>query len=124
MKIVIPVEGNNIESKVCISFGRAPYFLVYDTNTKESTFIDNNAAASQGGAGIKAAQAIVDSGAEALITPRCGENAAVVLKAANIKLYKSMNDVIADNINAFNNATLSLLNEIHPGFHNHGGLAK
>lgn len=124
MKIAIPVEDKSIESKVCISFGRTPYFLIYETDTKESNFLDNSAAASQGGAGIKAAQAIVDSGALALITPRCGENAADVLKAANIKLYKTTNDVIEDNINAFNDGTLSLLSEIHAGFHNHGGPGK
>ncbi len=70
-------------------FGRAPYFMIYDTETKKSDFLDNSAAASTGGAGIKVAQAIVDSKANALLTPRCGENAADVLKAADIKIYKT-----------------------------------
>lgn len=117
MKIAIPVEDKAMESRVCISFGRTPFFLIYDTETNSSVFLENSAAGSQGGAGIKAAQIIVDSGANAIITPRCGENAAAVLKAANIKLYKTVNDIIADNIKAFNEGTLSLLNEIHAGFH-------
>ena len=79
MKIAIPVDNASINTTICISFGRTPYFLIYDTETKEAVFLDNSAAASQGGAGIKAAQTIVDSKAEALITPRCGENAAEVL---------------------------------------------
>jgi predicted Fe-Mo cluster-binding NifX family protein len=124
MKIAIPVEDKSTASKVCISFGRTPYFLIYDTDTKESVFLDNSAAASQGGAGIKAAQAITDEGVVSLITPRCGENAAAVLKPANIQLYKTMNDSIQDNIEAFINGKLALLDEIHAGFHNHGGSVK
>jgi predicted Fe-Mo cluster-binding NifX family protein len=89
MKIAIPVDEKSLESNVCVSFGRAPYFLVYDTETKESIFHDNGAAASTGGAGIKAAQTIVDNKVNALLTPRCGENAANVLKSADIKIYKT-----------------------------------
>ena len=60
---------------------------------KEGTFIENSAANSEGGAGIKAAQNVVDSKAEILITPRCGQNAADVLQAADIKIYKTKNQV-------------------------------
>ncbi|MFA9424019.1 MAG: NifB/NifX family molybdenum-iron cluster-binding protein [Sedimentibacter sp.] len=121
MKIAMPVDENNMESNICISFGRTPYFLIYDTELNESEFMINSAAESQGGAGIKAAQLIVDKHADALITPRCGENAADVLKTANVKIYKSMNDSIKDNIENLKSGKLSLLDEIHAGFHNHGG---
>jgi predicted Fe-Mo cluster-binding NifX family protein len=36
MKIAIPVDEQNLDSGVCPSFGRAPYFLFYNTDTKES----------------------------------------------------------------------------------------
>ena len=100
MKIAIPVNNNSIENGVCQSFGRAPYFLIYDTDSDESAFLDNKAATSQGGAGIVAAQSLVDSKVEALLTPRCGENAANVLNAANVEIYKTMNDSVNDNIQA------------------------
>ena len=121
MKIAIPVDGKSMETGICQSFGRTPYYLIYDTESKESIFLDNSAVASQGGAGIKAAQTIVDNKVSALLTPRCGENAAEVIKAANIKLYKTFNDSIKDNIDAFNKGKLSLLEDIHAGFHGHGG---
>lgn len=121
MKIVIPVDNNSMDTNVCISFGRTPYFLVYNIETGNNSFIDNSAAASLGGAGIKAAQSIVDSGAEAIITPRCGENAAEVIRAAGIKLYKTINDSIQDNIQAYKEGNLNLLDDIHPGLHQHGG---
>jgi len=120
MKILIPVDEQNLETSVCQSFGRTPYYLIYDTEIKESAFIDNSATASQGGAGIKAAQTVVDNKVSALLTIRCGENAAAVLKAADIKIYKTRDASAMDNINAFIEGELSLLEEIHPGFHNKG----
>ncbi|HNZ50376.1 MAG TPA: NifB/NifX family molybdenum-iron cluster-binding protein [Bacilli bacterium] len=120
MKIAIPVDERNLEASVCVSFGRAPYFLIYDVKTKESIFIDNLASSSKGGAGIKAAQVIVDYKVDALLTPRCGQNAADVIKAANIKIYKTINGSAKANIEAFIANKLSLLDEIHAGFHEHG----
>ncbi|MGD9566918.1 MAG: NifB/NifX family molybdenum-iron cluster-binding protein [Sedimentibacter sp.] len=121
MKLMIPLDENSTKSNVCISFGRSPYFLIFDTDSNESKYIKNTAAESQGGAGIKAAQIIVDNKAEILITPRCGKNAAEVLNAANIQIYKSINESIKDNIDNFTMGKLSILDEVHEGFHGHGG---
>ncbi len=120
MKIAIPVNEKSTAGEVCISFGRAPYFLIYDTETKASDFINNGGASSQGGAGIKAAQTVVDSKVEALLTPRCGENAAQVITAAGIQMYKTKENSIQDNIAAFIAGKLNLLAETHPGFHGAG----
>lgn len=121
MKIAILVDEKTLESNVCASFGRTPFFLIYDTETKESVFIDNSAAASTGGAGIKAAQAIVDNKANALLTSRCGQNAADVIKSADIKIFKTTFASVKDNIAAYIGGKLPLLDEIHAGFHGHGG---
>lgn len=121
MKIAMPVDDKSIKTNISQSFGRAPYFLIYDTESKESLFLDNSAAASQGGAGIKAAQTIVDNKVVALLTPRCGENAAEVINKANIQMFKVINDSIEDNVKALKDGKLSLLVDIHAGFHNHGG---
>jgi predicted Fe-Mo cluster-binding NifX family protein len=110
-----------MKTNVCVSFGRTPYFLIYDTETKDSEFLDNSAAASTGGAGIKAAQTIVDNKVNALLTPRCGENAAEVIKSAEIKIFKTTFTSVRDNIDAFIAGKLPVLDEIHAGFHGHGG---
>lgn len=120
MKIAIPVDENKLETGVCVSFGRAPYFLIYDTTTGNSVSLDNSAASSQSGAGIKAAQSIADSGAEVLLTPRCGENAAEVLKAAGVKMYRTVSGSASDHIAAFLAGDLQPLLETHTGFHGHG----
>ena len=121
MKIARPVDDKTMETTICPSFGRAPYFLFYDTVTGEGEFMENSASTSQGGAGIKAAQTIVDSKSDTLITPRCGENAAEIIKAANIEIYKSTESSASDTLDAFRAGKLSILGEIHPGFHGHGG---
>lgn len=120
MKLIVPVETRSVDAPVCPSFGRSPLFLLADTESKSHEFLDNWAAASQGGAGIKAAQMLVDSGTEAIITYRCGENAAAVLNAAGIKMFKAEIGSAQENIERCKDGKLALLTEIHPGFHGHG----
>ncbi len=121
MKIIVPVEDNKMTNRISQSFGRAAFFLTYNTDTKEEAFIENSAAQAQGGAGIKAAQLVVDNSPDALLTPRCGQNAADVLEAANIKIYQTKGNDLMENIAAFKEGKLSILTEIHGGFHKHGG---
>ncbi len=121
MKIAIPVNEKSIESGISNSFGRTPYYLIYDSVSKEATYIDNSAAASRGGAGIKAAQLLVDQKVDGVITPRCGQNAAEVLHVADIEIYKSLGDSVEENIKAIDEDKLEKLEEIHEGFHGNGG---
>lgn len=121
MKIAMPVDDNNLETVICASFARAPYFQIYDTETNESIFVENTAMGSPGGAGIKASQIVVDLKVSALLLPRCGQNAADVLNEAGIKMYKSLAGSSKTNIDAFNKGELSKLEDIHPGFHGAGG---
>lgn len=119
MKIIIPVDENKPETAVCVSFGRAPWYLLHDTETDETVFILNSAANAQGGAGIKAAQLVVDNGADILLTVRCGQNAVDVLKAADVKLYKTEGTLAVENLAAFKEGKLAPLTEFHAGFHGH-----
>ena len=117
MKIGVPCDTKNINDAVCISFGRAPYFLIYNTEDGSVNFYDNAAADAQGGAGIKAAQNLVDLGAESVITNSCGINAAEVLEAGHVKLFKAEKASVADNLTKLSNGQLAILSEIHPGHH-------
>ena len=121
MKLIVPVESKSLDVPVCPSFGRTPLYVSFDTETGNHEFLDNSAATSQGGAGIKAAQMLADHGAKAVITYRCGDNAAQVLNAAKIEMYKAQDGSVSENIEKFKSGKLSLLSEIHPGLHNHGG---
>jgi predicted Fe-Mo cluster-binding NifX family protein len=121
MKIALPVDEKSPDSGVCASFGRAPFFLIYDTKTKEAQYLENTAADDSGGAGIKAAQIVADSGAQVLIAPRCGQNAAKVLAAARIALFAAQPGSAGDNISAHEAGRLSPLCDIHAGYHRHAG---
>ena len=113
MRIAIPLDEN--KQDVCIVLARAPYFLFWEDG--KDTILENPAAQAHGGAGIQAAQFLVDNGVNVLITVRCGQNAADVFKAAGMKIYKSANKAAADDLTAFEDGILSELTEFHGGFH-------
>lgn len=120
MKIAIPVNQKSIKSEVCKSFGTAPYYLIYDTETETSVFKDSNVVPNLEGAGIRAAQTLIDSGVRIIIAPNYGENAAKILIDSNIKVYKNIEGSAKDNIIAYKNNKLDFLADIHEGYHNHG----
>lgn len=117
MKIIIPVEKKSREENVADVFGRAKYFAIVDIDTDTVDFIENIGAKSPNGAGIKAAQQVIDLKANVVILPRIGKNGAKLLEAANIKLYKNVKGSVDENVGLFTNAKLQLLDEIHSGFH-------
>jgi predicted Fe-Mo cluster-binding NifX family protein len=120
MRILLPINEENMEAGICLSFGRAPFFLVWDTEASKAIYLENPGAKSSGGAGIKAAQAVADHNVEALIVPRIGKNASDVTDVAGITIYKSINDNVMENIQLMVDGKLEVLTDIHPGFHNHG----
>lgn len=115
MKILIPVDSDKVE--VCQAFGRAPFFAVKDTEKDSLTYINNPAANAEGGAGIKAAQAVIDESASVLLTVRLGQNSADALKAAGIEIYKTDGPTVEENLEAYKNGKLSLLTKFHAGYH-------
>lgn len=115
MKVAIPVDED--KKTVCIVFGRAPYFMICDTETGSTEFKENPAIDAQGGAGIKAAQFVVDIGAEYLVTVRCGENSAEVFKEADIKIYKSTSTDAIENVELLKKGELDELTKFHGGYH-------
>lgn len=114
MIVAIPVDED--QKSLCPSFGRAPFLVVSDTDTGERKVLENPAAQAQGGAGLKAAQFVADQNAAALITVRCGENAAKVLKAAGITIYQSGAPEAEENLTALREGRLSEMTHFHPGF--------
>ena len=119
MKILLPVDKEQENANINQSLGRAPYYMLYDTDVGSSKFFRNPASNSPSGAGIEAAQAIVDSGASALLTPRCGNNAYDILNKAGIKILRTIQGSAKSNIDAFLDGQLSELDSIHKG-HHHG----
>jgi predicted Fe-Mo cluster-binding NifX family protein len=86
MKICIPSSGPELNDKVDDRFGRAPYFVFYDTESGKAESFRNPASEAQGGVGPKAAQFLLNHDIEVLITARVGGNALEALKAGGIKI--------------------------------------
>ncbi|WP_409227241.1 NifB/NifX family molybdenum-iron cluster-binding protein [Gudongella sp. SC589] len=119
MIIGIPADIEDMDGPVSGSFGRAPYYFIYDNEKKIGHFVQNTAANAQGGAGVKAAQILVDQKVEVAISPQLGENAAMVLRDANIELFMPEDGSLMDNVLLFKDGKLEQLNNIHEGFHKH-----
>ncbi len=113
MKIAIPLDEN--QQDVCITFARAPYFLFSENGSTE--ILDNPAAEASGGAGLQAAQFLLDQHADVLITVRCGQNAADVFKAADLKVYQADGTDAQANLTALIEGKLARLTHFHAGFH-------
>lgn len=115
MKILLPV--NKDKTIIDEHFSRAPYFMIYDSKTKSIKYIENPAKNDESGAGLRAAQCILDEGVEVVIVNRCGKNAAEVLEAGEIKLLQAVGNNIEENISKYQNSELLKLINVHGGFH-------
>ena len=87
MKIAISSTGPDSDAQVDLRFGRCQYFVLVEDKTENFEFLDNEAAALSGGAGLQAAQMVAEADVKVVITGNIGPNAINVLKAAGIKAY-------------------------------------
>src|SRR5574344_1573265 len=107
MLIAISASENNLDSQIDLRFGRAKGFIIYDLENNAFEFIDNvqNLDAAQG-AGIQAAQNVVNKNVEAVITGHCGPKAFKVLSTSEVKVYTVETGKISEIIEKFKNGEL------------------
>jgi len=94
VKICISSEGKDFNASVDPRFGRCQYFAIGDPDTMKFDFIENASMMAGGGAGISAAQEIVDKGVKAVLTGNCGPNAYQVLEAAGVQVITGVSGKI------------------------------
>jgi len=107
MKIAISSTEPNPDAQVDLRFGRCRGFALVDVAEDTYDYIDNEAAALGGGAGLQAAQMIAEAGANAVITGNIGPNATSVLKAAGIKTYICNSGTIREVLQHYRNGSLA-----------------
>lgn len=105
MKIMLATEEKTLESMIADRFARAPYFLIYDTESGSFKVVENNADAAHG-MGPKAAQIAIDNGAEVLISALPGGNAMEALKSSEIAVYDGRGLKASEAIEKFKNGEL------------------
>ena len=88
MKIGISSIGVSVLSQVDPRFGRCGWFAVCDTADGSYRFVENDAQQAGGGAGIAAAQQLIDADVEIILTGNMGPNAYNVIKRAGIRVCR------------------------------------
>jgi len=103
MKLCVTSTGINLDSKVDFHFGRAPYFLIVNTDTMDFEIVKNTAQVAGRGAGISAAQMILDKGAAAVLTGIIGPNAFEALRFAHVDIYEGLSgsDTVREAVEKF-----------------------
>lgn len=89
MNVWIAVDSNNgLDSLMGNRFGRAGYFLIYDTAGDTMVSIEKNAFQNDAqGVGIKIASLVIEKGCKAAIGPQPGPKAEKILAHAGIKMF-------------------------------------
>jgi len=102
MKIAVSATGQSPDANVDPRFGRAAFFVVYDTDTNAWSAHDNvqNLNAAQG-AGIQSAETVSRLGAEVIITGHCGPKAFRTLSAAGIKIVVGPDGTVQEAVEAY-----------------------
>ncbi len=101
MKVLVSAHEGNINGKFSERFARAEYFIVYDTETKEHTIINNEYRNEQSGVGVKVAQFIADEGIEAAISGHFGPKVYDSFKNFGVKMFTFKGNTVQDAINDF-----------------------
>jgi predicted Fe-Mo cluster-binding NifX family protein len=86
MKLMISAQNSTLESPVDSRFGRSPWLILVDTESNQWKAFQNPGASQSGGAGVAAAQFVVDQNAEVVISGDFGPNAARAFQTAKIDM--------------------------------------
>ncbi len=113
--------GTTLEDDVSTRFGRAPYFIFIDDETDTIlTAVENDNASAGGGAGVSAAQLVVDQGANVLLTGNCGPKAFQVCEAGEVEVFIGASGTLAETLQAYREGTLK--KSVTPNVSAHKGM--
>jgi len=99
MKIAVTTQGDDLDAQIDSRFGRAPRFLVVDTETMRFVLTANTQSLDLAqGAGIQSAQNVLIHKPDVVLTGNCGPKAFRVLKAAGVKVVVGVKGKVGDAI--------------------------
>ena len=88
MKLIITAQDASLEAQVDRRFGRCMWFILFDTETNLWEAFQNPGVNQSGGAGVAAAQFVVDQKADVVISGDFGPNASRAFQAANVEMRR------------------------------------
>lgn len=106
MKVVVTSNGADLDAPASPVFGRCPTYVFVDTETMQFEAVPNPAISAGGGAGIQAAQFVIEQGAQAVLTGNVGPNAFNVFQAAEVPIYLLGGGTVRDAIEAYKSGQL------------------
>jgi len=107
VKLALTTSGETLEAPLDPRFGRAPRFLVFETDTSAFEIVDNRTGVEAAhGAGVQAAETLARLGVRCLVTGHCGPKALTVLVRAGIEVYNTDAKTVAEAIEAYRSGTL------------------
>jgi len=125
VKVAITSTGQTLSSTVDGRFGRCEYFLIVDEKNGSVIPVPNGARSLGGGAGIQAAQQIVNLGVQVIVTGDVGPNAFRVLTAAGIRMFVGSSGTCEGALAAYREGRLreasAATSPAHHGGHGFGG---
>lgn len=92
MKTIITSTGNQLNSIFDLRFGRAGWFCLYDDESDEISFIENENINSPSGAGTKTVEKVVELGVKKVISGDFGPKAKELLEKFNIQMVLLQDD--------------------------------
>ena len=126
-RIAMTSTGKTLEDPIDLRFGRCPFFLIIESDGSVRA-VSNCARAAGGGAGIQAAQQIVNENVKVVITGEIGPNAFEVLSAAKIEIMLAPPGKGTKILEEYRLNRLTVAEaETHPGHHRmrmHHGIHK
>ncbi|WP_297501448.1 NifB/NifX family molybdenum-iron cluster-binding protein [Thermococcus sp.] len=111
MRIIVPTLTGGLDDRVNPAFGRTPTFTIVDVENGEIVkvqVVPNPGYSQPRGAGVTAAQFVIDQGADVVISGEFGPNSSGVLQAANIRMVSApANMRVREAVEAFLRGELS-----------------
>lgn len=84
MVYAITVDSKDENANISPVFGRCGFFALYDSEGENLSFVENPGTSQQRGAGISAAQTVIDNNVKKVFTGNVGPRAEAALKQGNI----------------------------------------
>lgn len=111
MIAIFTAQNQTLESLKDDRFGRCPWFIKMDTVTNQWEAFPNLGVGHSSGAGVAAAQFVIDQKAEAVISGDFGPHAVDAFRAANISMFLYSKDIssIQQAVESFKQENLSRL---------------
>lgn len=101
MKIAVSATGGSIQARVEERFGRAPYYVVVDSDTGRFGLVSNPAVLAAHGAGPQTARVLAERGVTTVLTGRVGPNAREALEQLGISVVEGVTGVVKEAVDAY-----------------------